>query len=200
MDLDLYKYWPLWFICAGMILAAIIDGWKRKVPNWLTFSLILSGWLLATVHSFGLYFGGQGEILSSLAGTALGFALFLPILFIQGMGEGDVKMQMAFGAWVGAFYGLEAGSAVPYQGRTLSIITYSFCAGVIAGGVIAIIMMIWRWNFRHNLENVKDIVTDIATGEARGNERRAREPKLPYGIPLCIGYVGWLVYLHVFAT
>lgn len=200
MDPDLYTYWPLYFVCAGMILAAIIDGWKRKVPNWLTFSLILSGWALASLHSFGLYFGGQGEILSSLAGTALGFALFLPILFIQGMGEGDVKMQMAFGAWVGAFYGLEAGTEVQHQGKTLSIIFYSFCVGVIVGGVIGIVMIIWRRNFRRNLENVKEIMTDIATGEARGNERRAREPKLPYGIPLCIGYVSWLAYIHLFQS
>ena len=38
--------WPLLVICAAMIVAAVIDGWKLKVPNWLTFPLVLSGWLL----------------------------------------------------------------------------------------------------------------------------------------------------------
>ena len=27
------NHWPLWFICVAMTLAAVIDGWKLKVPN-----------------------------------------------------------------------------------------------------------------------------------------------------------------------
>src|SRR5271154_5274503 len=104
--------WPLWFICVAMIVAAVIDGWKLKVPNWLTFPLVLSGWLLGLLHSFGLLTettsfdpAHPGGINASLAGTALGFALLFPVYAIGGMGAGDVKMQMGFGAWIGAFYG-----------------------------------------------------------------------------------------------
>src|SRR5262245_28846157 len=94
--------WPLWFICVAMIAAAIIDGWKLKVPNWLTFPLILSGWALGAFHSFGWLDGtGEGGFGASLAGTFLGFILLYPIHAIGGMGAGDVKMQMGFGAWVG---------------------------------------------------------------------------------------------------
>src|SRR6266566_820208 len=89
--------WPLAFICAAMIVAAVIDGWKLKVPNWLTLPLVVSGWL---PESTGV--GGMG---ASLAGTFLGFVLLYPIYAIGGMGAGDVKMQMGFGSWVGAFYG-----------------------------------------------------------------------------------------------
>src|SRR5215203_5679929 len=94
--------WPLWFICAAMIVAAVIDGWKLKVPNWLTFPLILSGLALGAIHDLG-WLRGTG---AALAGTALGFALLFPVYAIGGMGAGDVKMQMGFGAWIGAFYGL----------------------------------------------------------------------------------------------
>ena len=48
------SHWPLTFICAAMIVAAVIDGWKLKVPNWLTFPLILSGWGLGALHNCGL--------------------------------------------------------------------------------------------------------------------------------------------------
>ena len=48
------SHWPLTFICAAMIVAAVIDGWKLKVPNWLTFPLILSGWGLGVLHSLRL--------------------------------------------------------------------------------------------------------------------------------------------------
>ena len=45
--------WPLLFISAATIVAAVIDGWKLKVPNWLTFPLIFSGWILGLCHSCG---------------------------------------------------------------------------------------------------------------------------------------------------
>ena len=48
------NHWPLWFVSAAMIVAAVIDGWKLKVPNWLTFPLVLSGWALGLLHNFGL--------------------------------------------------------------------------------------------------------------------------------------------------
>src|SRR4051794_39097274 len=107
-------HWPLWFICVAMIVAAVIDGWKLKVPNWLTFPLVLSGWALGLAHNFGWLEGsGDGGIGAALAGTALGFALLAPIYAIGGMGGGDVKMQMGFGAWVGAFYGLSSTDVHP---------------------------------------------------------------------------------------
>src|SRR5215813_3847045 len=121
---------PLWFVCLAMIVAAVIDGWKLKVPNWLTFPLVLSGWALGLCHNFGLLEAtGAGGIGASLATTALGFALLLPVYAIGGMGAGDVKMQMGFGSWVGAFFGL---------GRGLAILFYAFCAAVIIGGIIGL--------------------------------------------------------------
>src|SRR5437868_13271823 len=145
------NHWPLWFICVAMILAAVIDGWKLKVPNWLTFPLVLSGWGLGLLHSFGLLAGtGEGGIGASLAATALGFALLFPVYAIGGMGAGDVKMQMGFGAWVGAFYGFEGGC--------LSIIFWAFCAAVVIGGGIAAGMALVRGQFRRNMLNTREIV------------------------------------------
>ena len=37
-----------------MIVAAVIDGWKFKVPNWLTLPLVLSGWAIGLLHDFTL--------------------------------------------------------------------------------------------------------------------------------------------------
>src|SRR5215470_3755400 len=119
--------WPLAFICVAMIVAAVIDGWKLKVPNWLTFPLILSGWALGLLHNFDVWSAsGEGGIGAALAGTALGFALLLPVYAIGGMGAGDVKMQMGFGAWIGAFYGLPT---------ALWIVLWAFFLAVIIGGI-----------------------------------------------------------------
>ena len=189
--------WPLLFISAAMIVCAVIDAWKLKVPNWLTFPLVLSGWGLGLIHNLGLLTGPDpenvGGIGASLAGTALGFALLLPVYAIGGMGAGDVKMQMGFGAWVGAFYGMPQG---------LTVVFYAFCAAAISGGVLALVMILIRRQFTRNLENTREIVADLLNAPGldainqKAQKRKSRLHLLPYGVPLCLGFVGYLLFLQ----
>jgi prepilin peptidase CpaA len=187
------NHWPLWFISLAMVAAAVIDGWKLKVPNWLTFPLVLSGWALGLLHTFGLFTSatGSGDVWASLAGTALGFILLFPVYAVGGMGAGDVKMQMGFGAWVGAFYGFASG---------LWIVFCAFCLAVVIGGVIAAGMILARGRFHENLANTRAIVADLFKGPGAAAEKAAqRKPRmhlLPYGIPLCLGFLSFLLYYH----
>jgi prepilin peptidase CpaA len=190
------EHWPLVFIGAAMIVAAVIDGWKLKVPNWLTFPLVVSGWLLGLLHDAGLLAGtGSGGIGAALAGTALGFALLAPLYAVGGMGAGDVKMQMGFGSWVGAFYGLWTG---------LAVVFYAFCAAAVIGGVLALVMILVRGQYRTNLANAREIVNDWVAAKSVGEvaakaaRRKPRLTLLPYGIPLCLGFIGYLIYLNAF--
>jgi prepilin peptidase CpaA len=192
--------WPLTFVCMAMIAAAVIDGWKLKVPNALTFPLILSGWLLGTLHSFGMLEStGSGGIGASLAATALGFGLLFPLYAIGGMGAGDVKMQMGFGAWVGSFYGMRAVDGVhPGAGW---ILVYAFCLAAVIGGVLAIGMMVLRGQWKTNLNNTRSILGDllgagVSKAADRAAQRKSRMHLLPYGIPLCLGFITYLIYLH----
>ncbi len=197
--------WPLAFVCAAMVVAAVIDGWKLKVPNWLTFPLVLSGWGLGLLHTLGLAGStGIGGIGASLACTALGFALLFPVYSVGGMGAGDVKMQMGFGAWIGAFYGMAPAEEFPgpHPGAAW-IVVYAFCLAVVIGGVIALGMIFLRGQLRKNLANTREILGDLLSfrgGPARAADRAAaRKPRmhlLPYGIPLCLGFLSYLVYLH----
>jgi prepilin peptidase CpaA len=190
---------PVLVISLGMILAAVIDGMWFKVPNWLTLPLVVSGWILGLASDLGWQVAGpeQGGVLASFIGMAVGFALLFPILFIGGMGQGDVKMQMAFGAWVAMIFG---------NSQAMGVLCWGFVFGVLAGGVIGLIMMLLRWQFDQNLRNMGEIITDmrvLATQGAQKAKERAqsRRPswyRLPYGIPLCIGYVGYLVYLLLY--
>jgi prepilin peptidase CpaA len=175
-----------------MVVAAVIDGWKLKVPNWLTFPLILSGWGLGLCHDIGWFpSSGEGGIGAALVGTVVGFLLLLPLYAIGGMGAGDVKMQMGFGSWIGAFIGMPAG---------LDIIFYGFCTGVIVGGILALGLIVLRGQYRQTLANAREILGDWAGARSVGEvaekagQRKARLQLLPYGIPLCLGFVGYLVY------
>jgi len=184
--------WPLWFICIAMIASAVIDWWMFKVPNWLTFPVIISGWVFGLIHSLGGYLAtgdGNGGVGDSLAGTAWGFALLLPIYAIGGMGAGDVKMTMGFGSWLGAFFGIAEG---------WKHIMFGFFVGAIAGGIIAACMMALRGQYRQNVQNAQSILLDLFTAgsiskvASKAKERRPRWHRLPYGVPLCIGFVGYL--------
>jgi prepilin peptidase CpaA len=195
MELFSVTNWPLWVVCTAMVASAVIDWWKFKVPNWLTFPLILSGWFLGLVHTLDWFPGtGAGGIGAALAGTFFACALLLPVYAIGGMGAGDVKMTMGFGSWTGAFFGFEHDA--------LWIIFYAFCVGVIAGGFIAAGMMVVRGQYSRNLAHTREIIGDLFSSSSvtevaeKAQRRRSRWHRLPYGIPLCIGFVGYLVYLH----
>ncbi len=194
---------PLVVVCAGMILAAFIDGWALKVPNWVTLPLVLSGWMLGLGHDLGLPLdAGTGGIGHALLGTAVGFALLVPMLLIGGVGEGDVKMQMGFGAWVGAYFGSGATTAAAGLNafNALGVILWAFAFGAIAGGVFSLVMILLRRNFRDNARMVRAIGTDLylfASGQTalaaqRAQDRRKVWVKLPYGIPLCVGFLFYL--------
>jgi len=202
------SHWPLWFVCLAMLVSAVIDGWKLKVPNWLTLPLIVSGWLLGLLHTAGINYGyeatGVGRVEAALLGTLVGWLLLLPVYVIGGMGGGDVKMQMGFGSWVGAFYGIvgEPGSEGYPGAGGLWILMWSFFLAVLIGGVIAAGMIVVRGRFRENLENTRGIVGDLFEASSvdevakKAAERKKRQQLLPYGIPLCIGFISYLTYIH----
>jgi prepilin peptidase CpaA len=201
---------PVVLLCGGMILAAVIDGVKFKVPNWLTLSMILAGWGLGALNSLGFTVGpgpvdsayqslfpASGGLSSAMLGSLVAFGMLFPVYAIGGMGQGDVKMQTGFGAWVGALYGSQEG---------MWTIVYAICAGYIVGGILGLLMIVLRGQGLRNLKNFKEILTDLrllltagpkATAQ-RAQQRRPTWHRLPYGIPLCIGFVGYLVYLHWF--
>jgi len=190
---------PIVVICFGMLLAAFIDGYAFKVPNWCTLSLVVSGWYIGAMHDFGIMaipgltgtvYGGFG---AAMACTVVGFLCLFPALFIGGMGQGDVKMTMGFGSWLGMYFGLGAG---------LTTLWWSFAVGVIVGGIFGLVIMVLRRKLHQNASNFREILTDLQVmvtagpGKAveRANSRRADWWRLPYGVPLCVGFIGYLWY------
>src|ERR1043166_4245240 len=148
MRLLTLENWPVLVVCVGMLAAAIIDWWKFKVPNKLTYPLIISGWLLGIANNLGLE-AGEGGFGAALAGTFLGFLLLLPIYSIGGMGAGAVEMTMGFGSGAGAVYDAQ---------ERLWIIVYAFAAAALVGGAIALVMIACRGRYKDNVQHVREIV------------------------------------------
>jgi prepilin peptidase CpaA len=173
----LMENWTIWMVSAVLVVAAVIDGLQLKVPNWLTYPLVISGWIYSTT-CFGLE--GLGW---SLLGTALGLALLLPAYAIGGMGAGDVKLLAGVGAWV-------------YCTHTL----LAFGISAVIGGLMAIVMVCWSGKWRKHLAQFQVIAGEIMTIRdpeklsAIAAERKSSMMLLPYGIPITIGtilYFAW---------
>jgi len=169
--------WPTWLVAAVLVVAAVIDGWQLRVPNWLTFPLILSGWIYS-----GWAYGWAG-LGWSLLGTLVGLFLLLPPYSIGGMGAGDVKLLAGVGAWVWGTHTI-----------------YAFCISAIIGGIIAVAMVLYRRAWRKHHDQFWTIWSEISTLRdpeqlsAIAAERKSSMMLLPYGIPIAIGtivYFAW---------
>jgi prepilin peptidase CpaA len=166
------RHWPIWFVTTALIVAAAIDGWKLKVPNWLTFPFIVSGWIYS-----GWAFGWEG-LGYSLLGTLAGLAMLLPLYAIGGMGAGDVKLLAGVGAWVWT-----------------TTTAYSFCLSAVIGGLIAVCMVLWKRGWEKHQNQFLTIVNEIATIRqpeqlaAIAAQRKSSMLLLPYGIPIALGTI-----------
>src|SRR5688572_10689038 len=83
------------FVCLVLIVAAWIDGKELRVPNWITFPMVLSG------IAFNVWMSGWSGLGAALLGTVVGLATLLPLYSVGGMGAGDVKLMAGMGAWLG---------------------------------------------------------------------------------------------------
>ncbi len=169
--------WPIWAVTITLIVAAWIDGKQLKVPNWITFPMILCGWAYCS------YMGGWSGLGYSLLGTVVGLALLLPAYMIGGMGAGDVKLLAGVGAWVGG-----------------TVTFYAFCWSAIIGGMIAVLMVLSRAAWAKHQQQFFSIINEITTVKnpetlaTIAAERKPRMFLLPYGIPIAIGsilYFAW---------
>ena len=169
--------WPIWLVTVTLVVAAVIDGLQLKVPNWITFPMIVSGWVYSTVA-----FGGEG-LAWSMIGTAVGLALLLPAYAIGGMGAGDVKLLGGVGAWVWG-----------------TVTFYAFCASAVIGGVIAVgMVLISRTWQKHQAQfwMILNEVTTIRDPETLATIAAQRKPSmmlLPYGIPIAIGTIAYFAW------
>lgn len=176
-EFNFSEHWPVWIVVAMVVVAATIDGIKLKVPNWITFPMILSGW------AFNFATDGWAGLECSLLGTAVGLGVLIWLYAIGGMGAGDVKMFAGVGAWM-------------LPETTL----YAFCWGTIIGGVIAIVQVLVSGEWRKHQTQFFMILNEILTIgnpaklSALAAERKSSMRLLPYGVPLAIGSIAYFAW------
>jgi len=124
----LLENWHVKFVSIVLIYAAYIDGKELRVPNWITYPMVLSGLVYMT------WTGGLAGLGWGLLGMVVGLATLLPLYSVGGMGAGDVKLMAGIGAWLG-----------------VKITFYAFCVTTIVGAIMAIGMVLYRKKFYTHL-------------------------------------------------
>ncbi len=149
--------------------AAIWDLKVSRIPNLITFPAIALGLL---INSFYAGFHGFG---SALAGTVAGIFLLLIPFALGGMGAGDVKLLAAIGALNGTQFAF-----------------YTFLYSAIAGGAIALVVILIRGQLFQVISNLMWIFRNLSVYIFNRGERP--EPvtsgiRFPYGAALLLGTV-----------
>jgi prepilin peptidase CpaA len=155
---------------AGVIFLLLLlavcasDLRARRIPNKLVVVITASGIVYSVASAPVL--PGLGR---SLAGIALGLALWFPFYLFRMLGAGDVKFFAGASAWIGAAAALQA----------------ALLSGLI-GGVLAAVWMIATTGWNR--------ATETALLQARHPEmagalapQGANSRKLPYGIAMAAG-------------
>jgi prepilin peptidase CpaA len=124
-------------------------------------------------------FAGLG---ASIIGIILGVAAwFLCNIIGRILGAGDSKLLACLGALMGPQF-----------------LIYTLISTAIIGGVLAIVIALWRGYLKKSLATlVSSLYSRIFHKQAIDIENSAPQARLPYAIPISLGALATLYYIHV---
>lgn len=173
----LTEHWAMWAVSVTLVVAAVIDGMYLKVPNNITYPLIVAGWAYSAI------IGGWAGLGWSLAATFFGLALLFGLHLIGGMGAGDVKLL----AGIAAFVHIEH-------------TWYIFVATTIVGAIMALIQIGVSGQWTKHWVQAQAILHEIVTVRdadklyEMSQERKPTMRLLPYGIPMTVAAIGYFAF------
>src|SRR5688500_13264036 len=161
-------------VVAFLAIAAVIDWRQRRIPNWLTFTLVLSGIAQSMMPQ------AMCSPMGSLLGLVVGFGLTFMLYALGAVGGGDVKLLAGIGAW----FGPQAALAV-------------FAVEAIAGAVMAIAQAARQGRTQLLFKNSALVAVNLAHVHELGLEHvrqtgqacRSIDRPLPYAVPVTLAVV-----------
>lgn len=164
------------FLSGIMLLSAVIDYHRQKIPNLITYPGIV---LALSYH--GAMQGIDG-LLFSLVGLAVGISILLMPYLMGGMGAGDAKLMGVVGAMIGA----------------KGVICAFFCIAIVGGIYALALIMVNKNHFSGFLKNqFTTFWIFILTRQYIPNpiQNVQKRPRLCYGIAIAIG-TGIYIFLN----
>ena len=168
-------------LLALLLWAAVIDWRHRRIPNWLTLLMLVSG----VCQSFGT--ARTVSPASSLAGIFAAAAIPLALFAIGAIGGGDVKLMAGIGAWIGPWPAL----AVLLVEKVLGLVIV--LAQATRQGTLALLLRN-STVVAVNLAHLKQVGVEHA--RETGQACRSIDRPLPFAVPAGIAVLVVLLVLR----
>lgn len=175
--------WQLWCLATlalAMVMVVEADVRERRIPNVLVLLVLCAGVALNAAGPAngreGLFSHFPGALGASraLLGVMVGLALFLPLYLLRAMGAGDVKLMAALGAFTGP---------VEIISLALSVL--------VAGGLLAVVRMLWTQKSRLVLSNVKLALSGLVLGARLFDPATQSADRMPYALAFAGGLLAY---------
>jgi prepilin peptidase CpaA len=167
---------------ALLIWSAVTDLRERKIRNWLTLTLMISG----LVQSFT-----PAHIVTpgvSALGLLTGFGITFVLFALGAIGGGDVKLMAGVGAWVGPAGILAIFCIAAVFGMTIVLIQASVQGRLITlmrnSALVAV-----------NLAHLNEL--GIKHVSATGRSARSVDRPLPYAVPVLLAVAALAIKSYV---
>ena len=152
--------------------ASVVDLRTRRVPNWLTFTLVLGG----LGRSF--FPGSNVSPTEAAAGLGAGFGLMLVLFGMNAVGAADVKLLAGVGAWLGA-----------------TLVLKVFAVEAVLGLLIVVAHAARRGRVTALARNSAVLAMNLARGDFGEEEPPEQDVRaLPFAVPLLLATVGVIVW------
>ena len=103
-------------VIGASLIAAFTDVRTRRIPNVLTFPLLLTGLCYAA------YVGGWSMVTHALLAAVVISLPFVILFVFAGGGAGDAKLMAAIGAWLGLSTGVLTLASICITGAMLAVL------------------------------------------------------------------------------
>ena len=185
-DVESAEHYQWGVVIGASLIAALTDIQNRRIPNWLTLPVFLTGLIHAGIV------GGFGELTSSFFAALMLMAPYVVMFLFAGGGAGDAKLMAAVGSWLGLKSGM------------IALFAISLCAIL-----FALLKAASKKRFFQVLKNIRDMVIAFflllkVTGWRKaGTEAIAKDPNeelmtMPYAPAIFAGVVAAAVYSAIY--
>ena len=164
-----------------LVMALDSDLRERRVSNLLVMLALGVGVALNTAGPVntgaGLFDTVPGALgaAGALFGALAGLLVFMPFYWLRAMGAGDVKLMAAVGSFAG-----------PTEAISLALCT------LVAGGVLAVLRMLWIGKSGLVLTNVKTVLRGWSMGLPHGFDAATQSAdRLPYALAFAGGVTAY---------
>jgi len=176
---------PHWWIAAALLGLLSIAAWtdlrSRRIPNWLTGTVVLAGFAQSLVHV------GWTTPLWAFVGMIAGFVLTFVMYHVGGRGAGDVKLMAGIGAWLGPL-----------------ATWWVFALAAIVSAIVALVQATLQGKLRALLSNAALLLLNAIHVKQLGAEhvidtgRRTRsiDKEMPNAVIVWIATIVWMTIVY----